>query len=111
MKEEIHVLRLFVVWLKHLMSNMRLDERAYIEAMNIRNKKETKSMLSQAIHQLKEEFKDEWKVIGAEEASMTIAERMLEKKLSWNLIIEMTGVTQERYGQWKKSEESVMSAA
>ncbi len=68
-------------------------------------------MLVETIHKLKEEYKNEGKLIGVEEASMIHTERMLKKNLSWNLIIEMTGVTQERYGQWKKSEESVMSAA
>ncbi len=49
-KEDLHVLRLFVVWLKHLLLNERLDEEALREAMNIRNKKETKSMLVDTIH-------------------------------------------------------------
>ncbi len=36
---------------------LRLDERAYIEAMNIRNKKETQSMLVETIHTWGEELR------------------------------------------------------
>ncbi len=53
------------------------------------------------------EFKD----IGVEEASMIHTERMLKKNLTWDLIAEITGITQEQYSQWQKSKESAMSAA
>ncbi len=72
-------------------------------------------MLVNTIHTWGEEIEEtgveKGRTLGVEEASMTIAERMLKKDLSWNLIVEMTGVTQDRYRQWKKSKASVMRAA
>ncbi len=106
-KEDIHVLRLFVVWLKHLLLNKRLDERALYEAMNIRNKMETTSMLVNTIQTWGQEIKE----TGIEEASMTIAEKMLKKDLNWNIIVETTGVTQERYEQWKMTKKAIINAA
>ncbi len=88
-----------------------MDERAYADAMNIRNKKETKSMLVNTIQKWREELRSEGRVIGELETSMLNTKRMLEKNLSWNLIAEITGVTQKQYDEWEKTKEVVMNAA
>ncbi len=62
-------------------------------------------MLVNTIHTWGKEIKE----TGVEEASMIHTEKMLEKNLNWDFITDITGVTQERYNQWKKSREAVMS--
>jgi predicted transposase YdaD len=59
--------------------NRRLDEQALREAMNIRNKKETKSMLVDTIHTWSEELRSEGEKIG-EKRGEKIGEKRGEKK-------------------------------
>ncbi len=76
-------------------------------------------MLVNTIHTWGEELKNEAKTIGVkegralgvEEASMIYTEKMLKKNQTWDFITDITGVTQERYNQWNKSREAVMSDA
>ncbi len=84
-------------------------------------------MLVNTIRSWGEELKNEGKIIGIEEGrrlgvvegrrlgvketSMISTEKMLKKNLTWDLITDITGVTQERYNQWEKSREAVMSGA
>ncbi len=60
-------------------------------------------MLVNTIRSWGEELKNEGRTLGIEEASMISTEKMLKKNLTWDLITDITGVTQERYDQWKKS--------
>ncbi len=54
---------------------------------------------------------EEGRTLGVKEASMINTEKMLRKNLTWEFITDITGVTQERYNQCKKSREAVMSGA
>ncbi len=68
-------------------------------------------MLVNTIRSWGEELKNEGRTLGIEEgrtlgvkeASMINTEKMLKKNLTWDFITDITGVTQERYDQWKKS--------
>lgn len=88
--EDLHVLKLFVVWMKHLLFNKRLDERAYIEAMNIRNKKETKSMLVETIHKWRQELENigmkKGEKVGIKKGERRNAVKTAEKLLALNTL-------------------------
>ncbi len=70
-----------MIWLKHLLFNKRLDEQALREAMNIRNKKETKSMLVDTIHTWGEELRSE----GEKKKALKTAQNLLSMN---NLTVE-----------------------
>lgn len=107
-KEDLRVLSIFVVWLRHLLLNKRLDESAFYEALSIRNKKETKSMLVDTIHTWGEEIrreaerkgKKDGKKEGIKEQALKTAKNLLALN---NMTIEqIAGVTGLRLEEVKK---------
>ena len=105
-KEDIHVVSLFTVWLKHLLLHERLDERAYIEAMGIKNKKESKSMLVESIHKWEQELREKGREEGIEEERKVQEEKRYKEKielvkkgkrvgLSTKILAEMTGLSED----------------
>ncbi len=86
----------------------RLEERAFYEAMNIKNKMETKSMLVETIHKWGEEIRNEGKTLwfkkGEREKAIKTAKKLLAMNhLTIEQIADATELSMEEVSELKAS--------